>query len=52
MAQLLETTKQNISLHLVNLFKEMELQENSVVKKYLTTGSDGKQYKTQSFSLR
>lgn len=51
MAQLFETTKQNISLHLVNLFKEMELQENSVVKEYLTTGSDGKQYKTQFYSL-
>ena len=51
MATLFETTKQNISLHLNNIFKEAELQENSVVKEYLTTGSDGKQYKTQFYSL-
>ncbi len=51
MAQLFETTKQNISLHLVNLFKEMELQENSVVKEYLTTAADGKNYRTKHYSL-
>ncbi len=37
MAQLFQTTKQNISLHTNNIFKERELDKNSVVKDYLTT---------------
>ncbi len=41
-AELFNTTKQNISLHLKNIFKESELQANSVVKDFLTTASDGK----------
>jgi hypothetical protein len=36
------TSKQNISLHLINILEEKELQENSVVKDYLTTAADGK----------
>ncbi len=42
MAKLFETTKQNISFHLQNIFKEGELDKNSVVKIFLTTASDGK----------
>lgn len=42
MAELFQTTKQNISLHIKNIFEEGELLENSVVKDYLTTASDGK----------
>ena len=37
MAKLFDTTKQNISLHIKNIFDENELNENSVVKENLTT---------------
>jgi hypothetical protein len=42
MVELFQTTKQNISLHIRNIFKESELDKNSVVKDYLTTAADGK----------
>ncbi len=42
MAELFQPSKQNISLHLKNLFNEAELEENRVVKEYLTTAADGK----------
>ena len=42
MAKLFDTTKQNISLHIKNIFDENELNENSVVKENLTTAKDGK----------
>ncbi|MEX1003172.1 MAG: DNA-binding protein [Crocinitomicaceae bacterium] len=37
LAELFNTTKQNISLHIINILDEKELGENSVVKDYLTT---------------
>jgi len=51
MAELFQTTKQNISLHLKNIFHERELDEISVVKDFLTTASDGKKYKTKFYNL-
>lgn len=51
MAELFGTTKQNISLHLKNIFDEGELEESSVVKEFLTTAADGKSYKTLFYSL-
>lgn len=51
LAELFDTTKQNISLHVVNILKEKELVENSVVKEYLTTAADGKNYKVIFYSL-
>jgi hypothetical protein len=51
MVELFQSTKQNISLHISNIFKEEELPENSVVKYSLTTASDGKKYKTKLYSL-
>ena len=51
MVELFNKTKQNISLHIRNIFKEGELQEQAVVKESLTTAADGKQYKTQFYSL-
>ncbi len=51
MAELFQTTKQNVSLHINNCFKESELQRESVVKVFLTTASDGKQYKTFMYNL-
>jgi len=50
-AELFFTTKQNISLHLKNIFTEKELNENLVVKDFLTTASDGKKYKTKFYNL-
>ncbi len=51
MARLFQTSKQNVSLHVKNIFKEGELSEPSVVKEYLTTALDGKKYKTRYYSL-
>ena len=50
-AELFQTTKQNINLHAKNIFKEGELVENSVVKESLTTAADGKRYKTRHYNL-
>ena len=51
MAELFDTTKQNISLHIKNIFEEKELEENSVIKHSLTTAKDGKNYKTKFYNL-
>ena len=51
MAKLFNTTKQNISLHINNIFKEEELDKNSVVKEFLTTAIDGKKYKVNFYNL-
>src|SRR5690625_1607439 len=50
-AELYQSTKQNISLHIKNIFEEKELSENSVVKFYLTTAKDGKNYRTKHYNL-
>lgn len=51
MVDLFQTSKQNISLHTNNIFKEGELDANSVVKENLTTASDGKKYRTKYYNL-
>jgi prophage maintenance system killer protein len=51
MTELFSTTKQNVSLHVRNLFKEAELDEHSVVKESLTTADDGKNYRTKYYNL-
>lgn len=51
MAELFETTKQNVSLHINNIFREKELDANSVVKDALTTAADGKKYRTKYYNL-
>ncbi|SDA75075.1 Virulence protein RhuM family protein [Algoriphagus alkaliphilus] len=51
MAALFDQTKQNISLHINNCFKESELESDSVVKVSLTTAKDGKRYKTKFYNL-
>ncbi len=51
LATLLETSKQNISLHLRNIFAESELDESSVVKESLITAADGKMYQTKLYNL-
>jgi hypothetical protein len=50
-AELYQTTKQNVSLHIRHIFNDRELEERSVVKEYLTTASDGKKYRTKFFNL-
>jgi len=51
MVELFQTSKQNISLHIKNVFEEGELSEGSVVKEYLTTASDGKSYRVLHYNL-
>ena len=51
MVELFCATKQNISLHINNIFKEGELSSKSVVKESLTTARDGKTYKTKLYNL-
>jgi len=51
LAELFDTSKQNISLHIVNILEENELNANSVVKDYLTTAVDGKNYNVTFYSL-
>jgi len=51
MVELFQTTKQNVSLHLNNAFKEGELDAHAVVKDYLTTATDGKSYKVKHYNL-
>ncbi len=51
MAILFNQTKQNISLHINNCFKEKELMSDSVVKHSLTTAKDGKKYSTKYYNL-
>jgi hypothetical protein len=41
MVELFQTTKQNISLHIKNIYKEGELREVSTVKEYLTVQKEG-----------
>jgi hypothetical protein len=50
-AELFDTSKQNISLHIINILEERELSQNSVVKDYLTTATDGKKYSVTFYSL-
>ena len=51
MSLLFETTRNNITLHIGNIFKERELDESSVCKESLLTASDGKTYKTKIYNL-
>ncbi len=51
MADLYQTSKQNVSLHIQNILQDNELRFESVVKEYLTTAADGKQYRTLHYSL-
>ena len=51
MAELFATSKQTISYHIVNILKENELTQDSVVKEFLTTAADGKSYNVVFYSL-
>ncbi len=41
LAELFEVTKQNVSLHIKNIYKENELEKNSTVKYFLTVQKEG-----------
>ena len=47
MAELFQTTRNNVTLHIANIFKEGELVKNAVCKDSLLTAIDGKQYRTK-----
>lgn len=51
MAELFDTSVPNVNIHIANILKEGELDENSVIKDYLITATDGKQYNTKFYSL-
>ena len=51
LAELFDTSVPNISMHISNILRDGELQENSVIKEYLTTASDGKEYNVTFYSL-
>ena len=51
MAELFSTTRNNITLHIGNIFKEGELDVNSVRKESLLTALDGKKYRTKFYNL-
>ena len=51
MAQLFQTTRNNITLHIRNIFKEKELNSDSVCKEILLTATDGKNYQTKFYNL-
>ncbi len=50
MAELFQTTKQNVSLHIKNIFEEGELSENSTVKDYLTVQQEGNRKVSRNIS--
>ena len=51
MAELFDTTRNNITMHIKNIFTEGELEEKSVSKESLLTAKDGKNYKTKFYNL-
>ncbi len=51
-AELFDTSKQNIGLHIKNIIKDWELSQDSVVKNYFTTASDWKDYNVSYYSLK
>ncbi len=51
LAELFDTSKQNIGQHIASILEDNELDGNSVVKNYFTTAADGKQYNVTFYSL-
>ena len=51
LVELYQTSKSNISEHIKHIFEEGELDENSVVRNFRTTASDGKTYNTKFYNL-
>ena len=51
LAELFDTSVQNISNHILNILNEKELLEDSVIKDYLITATDGKDYNVRFYAL-
>lgn len=51
MSEIFDTSRENATIHLSNIFKDNELDENSVCKEILHTATDGKNYKTKFYNL-
>lgn len=51
LCELYQTSKSNISEHIKHIFQEGELEEASVVRKFRTTGADGKNYNITHYNL-
>ena len=51
MAELFQTSKQNIAKHLKAIFADGELRAESVVNQWLTTAADGKNYRVAHYNL-
>ncbi|CEN44262.1 conserved hypothetical protein [Capnocytophaga canis] len=51
LVELYQTSKSNVSEHISHIFEEGELQENSVVRKFRTTATDGKTYNVTHYNL-
>ena len=51
MVELFQSSKSNISEHIKHIFEEGELRENSVVRKFRTTATDGKNYDVNYYNL-
>jgi hypothetical protein len=51
LSELFDTSKQNISQHIIKILDDNELDSNSVVKNYFTTALDGKEYNVTFYSL-
>lgn len=51
LSEIYNTSRQNINLHINNIFKENELNKESVCKDFLLTASDNKNYNTKHYNL-
>ena len=51
MSRVFDCSTDNISLHLKNIFRDNELNENSVTEESSITATDGKKYKTKIYNL-
>lgn len=51
LAELFDTSTPNVSMHISNILEEKELDEISVVKDFLTTAADGKNYTVRHYAL-
>ena len=51
LAELFATSRNNIAIHITNILKDKELEEDSVSKYFLLTAKDGKNYKVNFYSL-
>jgi len=51
LAELFDTSVQNISAHILNILRDKELEKDSVIKEYLITAADGKNYNVTFYNL-